>query len=172
MGITMSNRNSNRGFTLIEIMVALAIVAILMSIAVPSFRDASLSSQLRSAANNLVASATVARSEAFKRNTPMTMCVSPGNSDSCSTTGSWEQGWIVMAGSTVIAKQSELPDGYKIIAASDIKTFQFQPTGASTTASTLTICRATPNAGNQERVVTINAAGKVSVRTTNTGTCT
>jgi type IV fimbrial biogenesis protein FimT len=167
----MNDRRTHEGFTLIEIMVALAIVAILMSIAVPSFRNASLSSQLRSVANNLVASATVARSEAFKRNATMTLCVST-NGTSCSTTANWEQGWIVTTGTAVIATQSAIPAGYKVNAASSVKSFQFQPTGASTTASTLTICRVTPDVGSQERIVAINAAGKVSVRTTNTGTCT
>jgi type IV fimbrial biogenesis protein FimT len=65
-----------RGFTLVELMLAIAIFAILLAIAVPSFRDASLGSRLSSIANNMIASAQLARSEAIKRNAVITLCAS------------------------------------------------------------------------------------------------
>jgi prepilin-type N-terminal cleavage/methylation domain-containing protein len=60
--------SATRGFTLIELMIAIAVFAILLAIAVPSFRDASLAARLGSIANNMVASVQLARSEAIKRN--------------------------------------------------------------------------------------------------------
>src|SRR5688572_9547660 len=105
MSITMVHVSSHTegGFTLIEMMIVISLIAILMAIAVPSFRDASLSSQLRSTANELVAGAMLARSEAIKRNAIVTMCVS--SSGTACTGGSWEQGWIVTDGVTVIQRQ-------------------------------------------------------------------
>jgi type IV fimbrial biogenesis protein FimT len=164
-------KTSMQGFTLTELLMALAVLAILLAIATPSFRDASLSSQLRALANNLVASANVARSEAFKRNTPITMCTSTADGTACSGSGSWEQGWIIVNGADVIAHQSAAPNGYRITAADGASTLQFRPTGAGSTSNTLTVCRNSPSAGIQERVITVNAAGRVTVRKTTTGSC-
>ena len=88
------------GFTLIEMMIAITLMAILMAIAVPSFKDASLSSEVRSIANDLVAHAALARSEAIKRNAIVTLCVSADGA-TCGA-GGWEQGWIVTSAGTPI----------------------------------------------------------------------
>jgi prepilin-type N-terminal cleavage/methylation domain-containing protein len=63
-----------RGFTLVELMVAIMVLAILLGLAVPSFRDASLGSRLAGYANDMVASSQLARSEAVKRNRLVVIC--------------------------------------------------------------------------------------------------
>lgn len=161
--------SSNRGFTLIEMMVAIAVATILSMIAVPSFRNASLSSQLRSSANDFVASANLARSEAIKRGTAVTMCVSAGGS-SC-TAGGWEQGWIVLSGTTVLQHESAAPSGFKMSATGSVASLSFQPIGVGATAATLIVCRATPTVGSQERVVTLDATGRAWLRITTNGVC-
>jgi type IV fimbrial biogenesis protein FimT len=169
----MTLHRADAGFTLIEMMVAIAIMAILLAIAVPSFREAGLSSELRSFSSDLLASANLARSEAIKRNAPVTLCVSAGGT-SCGS-GGWEQGWIVivpsMVPATVVQRRDAATAGFRISASSSITNIVFQPTGVGATPTTLTVCRATPTAGHQERVVTIDAAGRASARKTTTGTC-
>jgi type IV fimbrial biogenesis protein FimT len=160
---------SNRGFTLIEMMVTIAVAAILATIAVPSFRNASLSSQLRSSANDFVASANFARSEAIKRGTAVTMCVSADGS-SCAA-GGWEQGWIVLSGTTVLQHESAAPSGFKMSASGSVATLSFQPIGVGATPATLTVCRATPTVGSQERVVSLDATGRASSKITMNGVC-
>lgn len=172
-----------RGFTLIEMMVALAVMAILLSIAVPSFNDALLGTRLGAQANNLAAGATTARSEAIKRNATVTMCVSTDGT-TCADSGGWEQGWIVKcntennttcnsAGTStiVLQRQQAAASGLKITEASGLRTLTFTATGIGATAATLTVCRATPSVGSQERVVTVTATGRTYVSRTTTGSC-
>lgn len=157
------------GFTLIELMVTIAVMAILLGIAVPSFNEAMLGSKLASFANNLSSSALLARSEAIKRNAPVTLCVS--SSGTACGTGAWEQGWIVISGTTVLHRQEALPSGLKVTEAAANDEIIFRPTGVGATPATFTVCRAAPSAGNQERVVTINANGRSDIDKTTTGTC-
>lgn len=158
-----------RGFTLIELMIAIAVLAILLAIAVPSFSEVILGGKLRSAANDLVASVYLARGEAIKRNAVVNLCAS-SNGTSCA--GTWEQGWIVLAAdNTVIQHQQALSSGLKMTEAGGVVSIGFQPTGVGATPATLTVCRATPTAGSQERVISISATGRTSVTKTTTGSC-
>jgi type IV fimbrial biogenesis protein FimT len=162
------SRQTAGGFTLIEAMIAIMVMVLLMAIAAPSFRDASLSSQLRASATNLAASAYLARSEALKRNTVVTMCMSSDGA-SCTALGSWEQGWIVLSGTTLKAHGSA-PRGLRITAGG-VASLSFQPTAAGATAATFTVCRGTPTVGREERVVTIDATGRPWTRRTTNAVC-
>lgn len=152
------NSRAGRGFTLIELMVTIAVMAILMAIAVPSFNEVALHSKLNSVSNNFVASAHLARSEAIKRNGTVTLCAS---SDGSSCTGAWKDGWVVLAGGAVIHTQAALPAGFLL--SGNVTSIAFQPTGVGATAANLTLCRATPTIGTQQRTVTVSATGRPGV---------
>jgi len=160
---------TSRGFTLIEMMIAITVMAILLAVAIPSYRDASLGSELRTLANDLYGSITLARSEAIKRNAVVTLCVS-GDGAACGA-GGWEQGWIVSQGGTVIHRQYAARTGFRISATAGLGTLNFQPIGAGATSTTFTVCRATPSVGNQERVVTVDATGRGWVKATRLASC-
>lgn len=158
----------SRGFTMIELLITVAILAILLSVAAPSFNEAILSNKLAAFANNFVASAQLARSEAVKRNTAVTLCRS-ADGTTCASSGSWEQGWIVMQGTTIIQRQQALGSGFLMTGSA--YTLLFQSSGVGSTSTTITLCRATPSVGSQERVIGITATGRTSVSTTRTGLC-
>jgi type IV fimbrial biogenesis protein FimT len=81
---------------MVELLVTLTIAAILLAIGAPSMRDFILSNRVGGAGNQLMASMSLARSEAIKRGRTVTLCKS-ANGTSCTTSGGWEQGWIVFA---------------------------------------------------------------------------
>lgn len=99
----------SRGFTLVEMLVVIAISAILIAAAVPSFQSLIASSRASSASGNLRSSLEFARSEAIRRNQNVTVCRT-GNANAaelvlaCSDAAAagfdgndWSSGWIVFA---------------------------------------------------------------------------
>ena len=82
------------GFTLVELLITLVIVSILLTVGLPSLKTFMQSNQLVASTNELISAIHVARSEAIKLNTGVTICESSDGTD-CATTGSWENGWIV-----------------------------------------------------------------------------
>jgi type IV fimbrial biogenesis protein FimT len=168
----MSLRNTARaqaGFTLVELLVAITIAAILIGIAVPSYRDATLNSRLAAISNQLTATARLARSEAFKRNASITLCASDDGS-SCSGTTTWHTGWVLRLGNgTVLAAQGAAPSGFRVNASTGA--FLFNPRGFGTTSGSFTICRKTPSVGSQQRVVTVDTTGRTWLAKSSTTTC-
>lgn len=171
-----NNRFQHRsgGFTLIEMMIVLVIVATVMVLVPPGMRQLSLSTNLKSYANEMLSSVYLARSEAIKRNAPATLCVSTDGA-TCAGAGNWEQGWIVVAADgTVIKAHQAVQAGYQMTGSATAPgnhTMVFQPSGAASTSSNITVCRQSPDLGNQERVVRVSATGRVRVTTTRTGVC-
>lgn len=90
----MSRYDSIRGFTLIELMVTIAVMAIGAAIALPSFTGIIRSNRVATGTNTLIATFNLARTEAIRSNRGGGMCIST-NGTSCTTSGGWEQGWLV-----------------------------------------------------------------------------
>lgn len=85
------NAHSIAGITLLELMVTIAIAAILVTIAIPSFIQMVRSDRSRTTTTDLQNSLLLARSEAVKRDKRVTLCAS---SDQSSCDGKWAEGWI------------------------------------------------------------------------------
>ena len=166
-------RGRSRGFTLVELMVVLSIVAILVGLAAPEFGTMLLRSRLSGHANDAVSSALLARGEAIKRNAPVSLCVS-SNGASCGGS-SWEQGYLVMCNTTdnatcddagantlVLRYNPAMPAGWKMTETASLTRVVFQPTGVGATTGEWTICRAVP-AGSERRKVRVSSTGRPSV---------
>jgi type IV fimbrial biogenesis protein FimT len=159
----VSQPGAATGFTTVELMVTITIFAILVTIAVPSFRDASLGSQLRAMSNSLAASAALARSEAIKRNKSVTMCAS---ADGLTCDGSsWDSGWIVTRAGELIQHEPAISTGFRIVESGGVSSLSFAAVGLGATPATLTVCRATPTPGTQGRLVTLDTSGRAWVKT-------
>lgn len=108
-----------RGFTLVELLVAVAIAAILLAVGVPSFRSTIASNRLSSTTNELVGTLAQARSEAIRRGVRVTVCMS-ANGTACATTGNWEQGWISFVDTTRSGTSAALDTGEVILSVAQL----------------------------------------------------
>ena len=89
----------NKGFTLIEMLIVLALMSVMFAFALPSFSNLAKGNRIATQFNMLMSSLTFARSEAIKRNTPVTVCRS---NDQVSCSGLWQDGWIVFIDNGVL----------------------------------------------------------------------
>lgn len=81
----------NHGFTMVELVIALAVAGILLGIAAPNFSDAMRNSKQIITTNELMGALRLARSEAIKRSTRTVVCARQDNS-TCGT--NWSNGFI------------------------------------------------------------------------------
>lgn len=88
------------GFTVIELMVTMAILAIMMGLGIPSFRAFISSQKVKTGSYELMTSLVIARSEAVKRNTTVTLTPT--------STSKWNQGWSVTGSGATLHTQSEI----------------------------------------------------------------
>lgn len=97
LGCLRMNMRSESGFTLLELLVTILLAAILVTIAIPSFRNMILDNEITATANALVVGLKVARSDALRESRDVSLCPdSPATTTPCDGT-SWTAGWQVWA---------------------------------------------------------------------------
>lgn len=87
----------SKGFTLIELMLTVAIVAILLVWGVPNLRDLMIRSRLSGQIQEFYGAISFARSEAIKRGNYVSICKSADGSSCGGSTVNWSNGWIIFA---------------------------------------------------------------------------
>lgn len=161
----------NKGFTLIELIITLMVAATLMAAAVPSFTTTIMNNRRLSQINELVGALTLARSEAVKRKTAISLCKS-SDGNSCSGTG-WEDGWIIFAndnddndrdsGEEILRVYAKLPDGNTLRGNGNISNYlSYRPDGFSNTNGTFTLCDS--RGAVQARGVVISMTGRARIK--------
>lgn len=146
----------NPGFTLIELMIGLALLSILMVMAIPSMTDIIKNNRLTTQANEFITAMHLARSEAIKRGTAI---------DINATGGAWNNGWTVeTTGGTVIRTFDALPAASNLTSTGGFTTFQYQSTGLIDNADTLQLCD--DRTGETGRQISITSTGRVSISDT------
>lgn len=128
---------SNRGFSLVEMMVAIAIMGILMAIAIPSFQTYLVNSSVRAAAENFVAAVSRAKSEAASRNVNVEILLSVDSPDDFATAEpvAGAAGWMIrpVDRSAYLDGQQLAQDGQsRLTITSDDPAVVFTPFGGTT----------------------------------------
>ena len=174
--VSLARPTRSSGFTLLELMTTLAIGALLLAIAVPSFRTMTLNSRLTAQVNDLVSAVNIARSEAIKRNANISFCrADTATATACSTTtGNWAN-WIVATSTGTVIRKGTIADyGNTIVVSStlDTDTVTFSSDGlartggALVTASTSTLSVSATNLSRDNyRCLTLGAGSRISTQT-------
>jgi type IV fimbrial biogenesis protein FimT len=105
-----SSIKAQRGFTLIEVMLAISILAVLLGLAVPSFIETVRNNRTISRNNEFIGSLNYARSEALKRSDSVSVCAS-ADQQTCTGTTDWTTGWIVFSDLDADGDRDPDPDG-------------------------------------------------------------
>jgi type IV fimbrial biogenesis protein FimT len=92
-------RTTQTGFNMLELMMTIAIAAIVATIGIPSFRYVTNSNRIAGEVNGLLGDLQFARAEAIKEGQNVTVCVSTLGA-SCDGTSTWQSGWIVYSNPT------------------------------------------------------------------------
>lgn len=149
--VRWSGARRHNGFTLVELMVTIAVLAIIATIAVPSFTSTLVATRIRSAASALQGQLMFARSEAIKRNADVTLTWSSGSAGWSSTTS---------VGTTTLASSS----GTGALATVSSTSVTFQPTGRTTASASVTFEIDQSGGGSGSvRCVVLRSSGAPSV---------
>lgn len=156
---------ASRGFTMIELLTVMTVLAIMVAIAVPSYRNFIASQRVRAASYEISTSLLLARSEAIKRNAQVTIAPSGGTD--------WTSGWSITTtqtiggiATTVTLQNQAAIQGISITQNPSAANIVFQGTGRPTaTAKTYWAIAGT----NSTRCVVLDTAGVAS--TSSSGSC-
>lgn len=159
---------SARGFTLTELMIVLAIAAILAMLGAPAMGGLLARTENAGIESSIAGGLRSARTAAVMRNTRVLVCPS-GNGRRCNAGDDWQHGWIVVqdadhdgqpdAGTQIIAVQAAMPPGTRVITSIGRGEIAFQPSGsAGGSNARFTICHARGRGG---KAVIVANSGRV-----------
>ena len=157
------------GATLLELLTALCVVAVLTTAAAPSFQTLYLNSRRTAAVNGFIHTVFLARSEAIKRGQVVSVCRS-SDGQRCELGGDWSTGWIVFvnndrdepperdAADEVINRSRRWPGGS---ITSNRRAYSFRPVSQLGVNGTIVFCDSRGSA--QARAVIISHTGRPRV---------
>lgn len=146
----------NRGFTLVELLITVAVVGVLTSIALPSFNTFIAGQRIKTASFDVMSTLILTRSEAIKRNANVT--ASP-------TGGNWKNGWtITAADGTVISRQSALKGlEIKCAGSTACSAVTFGNNGRSVNSETIQL-ESDPAIAGSERCISLDLSGRPNTK--------
>lgn len=166
----------NSGFTLVELLITLAVAAVLLTTAVPSMTSMIVNNRITTQANDFIGAIQYARSESLRRSSFVTICPSSNGTSCAVLSGSshnWAIGYIIFTDDdgdgTVDAGDDEIIRIFEELAGEttfvgDATNLRYMPTGyqngTSTAAFTLSASNCT---GDKERVININSIGRPTI---------
>lgn len=144
------------GLTLIEFMIAITVLAILMTIAAPSFAQFLDNTRVSATANDFLLTMRTARSEAIKRKSPVRVESTRASTD-------WSGGWQITAATNgqPIVVHEQLARG-QTLTGQTFAAFQFDEQGFLNQSDVLTLCGQSGGAG---RRIDILPSGQAKVET-------
>jgi type IV fimbrial biogenesis protein FimT len=165
--------NRTSGFTLVEILIAVTLVAILLTIGIPSFRFVTNSNRIASEINGLLGDMQFARSEAVKEGLPVTVCVSTDQA-TCANTNAWNSGWIVSdVNGNVLRVQMPFSGTDTFVATLNVKAVTFNRDGYANgiaNGTSIALHDITSNT-NWIRCLSITLVGMMATQTYNGTSC-
>jgi type IV fimbrial biogenesis protein FimT len=166
-----------RGFNLLELMTALAVLGILLGIGVPSFAEMVRNNRVVTNTNQLVVALSAARSEAVRRGLPTAVCARSGaTSDVCltGTSNNWANGWLVYTdaagtvgtidGTDEILQRFDPVGAGVTLLSNALPNVRFAASGlpvAGAALETIFTIKHTVCTGNNKRTVKITATGRL-----------
>ena len=159
----MINGERIGGFTLFELMVTLAVAALILSLGVPGFRSFIQNNRATTHTNDLVTALNLGRSEATRRGVTILLC-SSSDGATCSGSNDWSSGWIVRRSAGAVLRTWPERSGGAGVLTANVSQIQFQARGslAGGTVPLLQI-RLPDCSGDQGRDVSVNMAGRIAV---------
>jgi type IV fimbrial biogenesis protein FimT len=157
---TYCRRRRSAGFTMVELLVTIAIATILTTIAVPSFSGLIASQRAKTAASELFASFLTARSDAIALNANVT--VSP-------LAGGWNQGWQILGpANNVLESHGALAAGVAIAPLPLASTVTYRPSGRVLTGSTASFVVSTKSGSTTNyQCISLSLSGRPSQQAVN-----
>lgn len=157
---TDAMNTKHHGFTLVELMITIAIAAILVTVAVPNFSTIIQNNRITAQANDFLTALSIARSEAVKRGQRITIASTTNNA-------AWQSGWTITDAANNTLYVSAGFDGNATLTNNSATTpaiVQFSANGFLSVAQPRTFQLRIPGCtGNQARNITISPSGRAAV---------
>ncbi|HEY8048618.1 MAG TPA: GspH/FimT family protein [Ramlibacter sp.] len=174
------------GFSIIEMTVAVAIVAALALAALPAMAGYLQASRVRSTTSDLFSTLLFARGEAARTNVRVVVCNSADGSR-CAAAGGWEQGWIVFhdtngngvpdAGEPIVQHGHPAATGLRASGNSTVSRYvSYTPEGLAKLvgggfqAGTITVCPASLEPADARQII-VNSGGRPRVQQAHAADC-